>query len=144
MCVRYTILGNLQFWHRKYNLKTYTTKLRSIRHCWNCPQQPIFITIFLLLGHCEGRNRKLKDFIPAAKVFQQQPKIVHPIKKRQSAAEHINEKVNEKKMGEVITHLMGSSFTDKMVCPSFFAGPKCLQPPNPCSLPRPPMNWIVV
>ena len=49
-------------------------------------------------------------------------------------------------MGEVITHLMGSSsFTDKMVCPPpFFAGPKCLQPPNPCSLPRPPMNWIVV
>ena len=109
-------------------------------------QKPIFFTIFLLLGHCEGRNRKLKDFGPA-KVFQQQPKIVHPIKNRQSAAEHINEKVNEKKMGEVITHLMGSSsFTDKMVClpSSFFAGPKCLQPPNPCSLPRPPMNWIVV
>ena len=106
----------------------------------------LFFTIFLLLGHCEGRNRKLKDFGPA-KVFQQQSKIVHPIKNRQSAAEHINEKVNEKKMGEVITHLMGSSsFTDKMVClpSSFFAGPKCLQPPNPCSLPRPPMNWILV
>ena len=104
----------------------------------------LFFTIILLLGHCEGRNRKLKDFIP--KLSQQQPKIVHddPIKKRQSAPKHIKEKVNEKKMGKVIAHLMGS--TDKMgllLPPSFYAGPKCLQPPNPCSLPRPPMNWIV-
>ena len=48
---------------------------------------------------------------------------------------------NEKKMGEVIVYLMRSS--DKMGPPSFFAGPKCLQPPNPCSLPKPPMNWIL-
>ena len=94
-----------------------------------------FFTIFQLLGHCEGRNRKLKDF---PKVSQSK---IHTIKKRQSASEHIKEKVNEKKMARVIAHLMG--ITDKVGPPSFFAGPKCLQPPNPCSLPRPPMNWIV-